>query len=211
MGVAMVAGCIGSSSYEAENSNNTEKFERCDLTIIEYSSLPQDVKAEVDVAFKEGRYTTDGTLFWESITGPNVQALAKNDTYYAPQIKTESGEHILQFEETTPQYDRQRSLRIDNNLEDDPYISITVKNSEGMILEEVGQNISNLSEVAVSDEFGKYTFEIEIGDRWKGTKTTEMGKVTTSIILFVDNDESENISVKLIQPPNYPSRCPWVN
>jgi len=54
-----------------------------------------------------------------------------------------------------------------------------------MILEEVGQNISNLSEVAVSDEFGKYTFEIEIGDRWKGTKTTEMGKVTTSIIYYL--------------------------
>ena len=214
-GTITLAGCIGGNIGD----KTTEKYEECDLMIIYYGLLPSDVQKEVDTAFNKGKYETEGELLWKEVAGPNVQAIKKDDNFYAPNVEREDGVHTLRFEETTPRYAEPQFLRVSNTTNDTLNISITVKDSKKTILEKADFTVEPKSglddhRVPIAREFGEYIFDIEIEGLWSDTIVEELLERYPRPILYIYPDEEssshgEQVSLAKHVDDVGMRRCTW--
>lgn len=213
VGTATVAGCIGRN----ENNKNERKYEECNQRVIHYGSLPEDVKAEVDTAFDEGQYESDGELLWQQVAGPRVEWLLHGGTYYTPQVDVDNGVRTLQFRDTTPQYDSMKYLHIRDVPEIPLDILITVRNSNGAVLEEVNTTIEDRAfdrrpKIPVASEFGTYIIEVTVED-W-GTVTEELALHPNynTMLLEIDKEKEKKPSFSefiTIDPNADKTICSW--
>jgi|GEM_PF-749438 len=214
-GAATIAGCTSERATDDTNEgatddtneratdgdDGTDGYEPCELSILSYARLPEAIKDEVDVALKEGQYATEGELLWSEISGPELEALKKDDSYYTP-IVDRNGvkETTLQFKEITPQYDETITLPIYNSTDKSLEISVTVKDGGRTVLEETDltlqeltdptlderepegesgplkeENLSHDKEIPIGSEYGEYTVEITVEDQETISKAVELG------------------------------------
>ena len=209
VGAATVAGCTG------RDENDERKYEECKLRIIYYRDLPEDVKTEVDTAFDEGQYESDEELLWQQVAGPDVEALKRGETYYSPQVDVDDDVHVLQFEETTPQYDSTKHLTVVGVPEVPLHISFTIKDTEGTVLKEAERTIEEKDsnrKVPVASEFGTYMLEVTVEDWGTVTESLTLGYATDVIQLSIrETDEAESpffVSID-INPAKKKAECPW--
>ncbi|WMT09847.1 hypothetical protein NP511_09505 [Natrinema thermotolerans] len=212
VGAATVAGCTGG----VENDETGRKYEECNLPALQYGTLPEDVRAEVDTAFNEGQYETDGELLWQQVAGPGVEFLKKggpwytpDGTYYTPQVDSDNGVHTLQFEETTPQLDSTKYLHVEDVPE--VPVNITIKYTDGTVLEDhTIEEKDDYPEVPVSNKVGTYLVEVTVKD-W-GTVTEEFGidHFTQELNFGIHRESESSFSVSIQDnPATYPASCPW--
>lgn len=223
VGAATVAGCIGKLNRDENdeqkkpnrNENDERKYEECNRRILNYRTLPEDVKTEVDTAFDEGQYESDEELLWQQVAGPGVEWLLREGTYYAPQVDVDNGVHTLKFEETTPQFET-KYLNVEHDLEEPQDLSITIKaiegNSKRTVLQEdgitIGDGGSN-QKVPIASEFGKYLVEVTIEDF--GTVTREV-RLDPDVTIILNIGKEPNFSAHIVEsrPDELESKCPWV-
>jgi len=199
--------------------------------VLEYWILPEDVEAEVDTAFDEGRYESDEELLWQQVAGPDVQALQRGGrvfekgpdgyeprqerTFYTPQVDVDDGVHVLQFEETTPQYDSTKYLTVDRVPEVPLNVSIVIKETEGTVIEKTELTIEDRTsdpEIPVASEFGTYVVEVTVEDWETVTEKSTLGSSIGVMLLDVsENDEGESpFSVSIAKDPSDGEAvCPW--
>lgn len=209
-GAATVAGCTGG------DEDDGRKYEECDRRFLDYRILPRDVKAEVDTAFNEGRYESDEELLWEQVAGPRLEALARDGSYYAPQVDVENSVHILQFEEITPQYDSTKHLTVIHVPEVPLEISIAIKDTEGEVLDETDLTIEDRDsnqEAPIANEFGTYLVEVTVEDWGSVTEELTLGPFPEPIRLGIigENDETDqrfSVAIESGSDSDY-DPCPW--
>ncbi|QCS44461.1 hypothetical protein [Natrinema versiforme] len=163
----------------------------------------------------EGQYESDEELLWQQVAGPDVEALKRGETYYAPQVDVENGVHTLQFEETTPQYDSTKHLTVPDVSEVPLNISFTIKDTEGTVLKEVDRTIEekdNDRKVPVATELGTYLVEVTVEGWGTVTESVTLEYTTHQVLLNTqENDEAESsFSVSITQnPATTPAKCQW--
>ncbi|MFC6718319.1 hypothetical protein ACFQGT_11820 [Natrialbaceae archaeon GCM10025810] len=134
-----IAGCTENLQSETfgDDSTDQDDYEQCDEEILLFEHLPDDVKTEVETAFEEGEYRTDGELLYEQVASSNVEALRRNDLYWEAHVDERLlpfTKTTLSFTQTTIRYDSTIDLEIRNASEEEWTESILVRNVDEEIL-----------------------------------------------------------------------------
>ncbi|WP_130502038.1 hypothetical protein [Natrinema hispanicum] len=214
MGTATVAGCVGEPNRTGDE-NAEPKYEDCNMRVLHYRILPEDVKTEVDTAFHGGQYESNEELLWQQVAGPRVEVLGRDGSYYAPQVDVDNGVYTLQFEEITPQYDSTKYLTVSEVPEVPLDISITITDAQGTVLEEIDLTIEERhsdQKVPVASEFGTYIMEITVEDWGSVTEELTLASAPEPILLNIrDDDEAKSsFSVQIRSISDQGAfACPW--
>ncbi|MFA9416386.1 hypothetical protein [Natrinema sp. HArc-T2] len=205
----------GTGELADEDEDVGRQYEECNHRILHYRILPEDVKTEVDTAFNQGHYESDGELLWEQVAGPGVEALERDGLHYAPQVNVDNGVHVLHFQEITPQYNSTKYLTVHSVPEAPLELSITVTDTEGIVLEETDLTIQERDsdqKVPVASEFGTYLVEVTVEDWGSVTEELTLGSSPEEMLLAIregdKEDSSFSISIQTSADDGY-AACPW--
>ncbi|MFB1062520.1 hypothetical protein [Natrinema sp. H-ect4] len=217
-GIVTTSGCIG-----GRNNGSGENYEPCNVPVISYLQLPEGVRDEVDIAFDEGQYATRGEFLWKKIDGPELQAIQKEEDYYAPIVDTNGifplKERTLQFEKTTPKYDEPVSLLIYQSIADTLNMTITVEyenefvhKEQNMSIKEEDDYTDSPPKIPIGRRYGEYTLDITTENRGDFAETFEIGgghNTLTPDVLYIQ-EESSDISIDVTRRQfGDPAPCPW--
>ena len=230
----LLAGCVSTTdddsdqSVDTDNSDNETKnkqqhdgkrpsefnppseFEQCRQRILYYSRLPPVIKAEVDIAFADGQYETDGELFWNHIDS-GAEALYY-DGYYEPHVNGEDGSsdgtRTLRFDETT--VTEPLSIVVNTRVEGRYTGWLTVTDQDGSELhdEEFEVTAESHSEIDLGDvELGKYDIQVRIEDHDEANKTLPNDYFDERPIMITIEEDGFRIA----RPPDDGghARCTW--
>lgn len=165
LGTSGFAGCV----------NRLEYLRTCDLPALEYKYLPDDAKEEVDIAFSEGQYATNGKLYYERLLEePEEQALRKNNSYFSANItKEETGAifgtsvvSTLSFEETVPTLDSPKIIDVENKSGNAITIDITIKYANGGVVTDTNGNEIKERTISLEDFGSGSSYEFEVLDKY---------------------------------------------
>lgn len=209
-GVGAFAGCMGNES-DGWGYRTT-----CDRMIIPYWNLPDNARSEVDTAFADGEYETDGNLYYELLLeDTDEQYLVKDRTYYLAEIDETKESSTLQFHETTPSFDSPHPIEITNKTEEILKITFTIGKGDGPILTDIKAHEREVSlrppEVhqtdGIIDEFGTYTVKVAFDDGRSVEEQFGVGREHTAITVAIADDElsvSDNVG-------SDDGTCPWAD
>ena len=177
---AGIAGCLGEVSSDASTEPTSNEWEsgECDAPYVEYDELPAEIATEVDVAFEDGSYETDGSLLYDAAISADTP-LWKDGTPYRHRI--EQGDETVQlvFEELTS-YSSPEDLELRNTTDDSVEVAVTVTDeTDETVLEtdEITVEPDDPHVLAVTGEFGTYNVEVTVGD---GRRETDTWRITPS-------------------------------
>lgn len=167
-GMLAFAGCASETDSDEWNYRTT-----CDRMIIPYRNLPDNAREEVDTAFTEGEYETEGNLYYELLLEDiEQQYLVRDRTYYLAEIDETKERSTLKFRETTPSFESPHPIKIQNETGERLDFTFTIGTGEGSMLTEIKaherQVVLEPEEVyhtdGIIDEFGTYTVRLEFDD-----------------------------------------------
>lgn len=221
-GTATIAGCASTDS-DGWGYRTT-----CELDAFSYRYLPDNAKHEVDTAFSEGSYETEGELYYERLLErPDEQAMRRDDTYYVAEIDRREESSLLgtetvstlSFTETTPTLEPPRPLTIWNSTDETVDIEVTVRYRTGeVVTDERGAKIAGRevtleppdSETASYqvDALDRYTtyevrLEFETGRTESETVTLDRRRSGIDMIIAADGFSDDGFDES-----HWPT-CPW--
>lgn len=211
VGTTTIAGCSGN-----DNSDEWTNPRTCDLPRFYYRYLPEEAKTEVDAAFSEGEYETEGNLYYEMLLEqPQEQALVKDHTYYVADIEAVSRERtVLSFEETTPTLDQPVTFSIRNMLDEQVDFEFTLEYSSGGVVDHVGSprlfrhsvSLDQGEEYSadVLDKLTEYEISFYFEAREDGKEQFSLDRTTIAEVTI----DEDRISITF-GGADGSRRCPW--
>lgn len=180
----------GTAETEDDDELDVEEYEECTAPYVNYEDLPEEIAAEVDVAFEDGVYETDDELLYDRAISDRVP-LWKNDTPYRSAIETDGDTRRLSFEEKTD--GRTRELFLRNSGSKAVTVTATVTDDDGSTVLDEQHDVDpdEESSLSVTEEFGEYEVEVDVDDgpretyRW----TIEAHRIETEEGLYVVLEE----------------------
>ncbi|WP_309138793.1 hypothetical protein [Haloterrigena gelatinilytica] len=189
-----LAGCLGSdapsdSSAPGDDGDPTDdgsteisegELERCHLVSVDYESLPDAIRAEVDAVLEDGRYESDALLFDDAVD-PERSFLVVDDAPYDPRVDADGGTATLELEPVdVVRLPEPAVISVSNGAErdHDVRVELTADDGETVVDETVSLEPGETCELEATDAFGSYEltaraltgheatdeFEFRIGD-----------------------------------------------
>ncbi|MDG5758613.1 hypothetical protein QA600_04590 [Natronococcus sp. A-GB1] len=147
------------------------EYAECNAPFVDYDEVPDYLAAEVDPAFEDGAYETDGELRYRRAVGDGVP-LWKNDGPHDHEGKTRR----LSFERRTA-FASPRDVTVRNETDETIAATVTVTDGgDGELLLEEGTTVApdDWQDVPTVDAFGTYDVAIELEDGRRETKSWEV-------------------------------------
>lgn len=188
-------------------------YEECDAPFVLYDSLPRDVRSEVDSAFDDGTYETDGDLLYDEAVSDDTP-LGRAGTLYGHRVDRDGDVRRLSFEEWAA-YPSPVELAVRNDAAETVHASVRVTDEGGATVFEKGgvalEPDGGSRRFPVTAEFGEYEFEVatETGRRavetWRIGPTSVTGRNYAGTARVSENGiEFDQTSVEYDRPV-----CPW--
>ncbi|ELY63912.1 hypothetical protein [Natrinema versiforme] len=139
-------------------STTTSEFEQCHLVSIDYESLPDAIRAEVDAALEDGRYETENLLFDDAID-PDRSFVVVDDEPYDPRVETDGETRTLELEVTdTVRLPEPAVVRVTDSADraHEVHVELTDDDGETVVGETVSLEPGEERELEATDEFGRY-------------------------------------------------------
>lgn len=133
------------------------ELERCHLVSIDYESLPDAIRAEVDTALEDGQYESDALLFDDAVD-PERSFVVVDDTPYDPRVDTAGERPTLELEATdVVRLPEPAVIRVGNDDDRDHEVHIELTDGDDAIVDEtVSLEPDEECELEATDAFGSY-------------------------------------------------------
>ncbi|WP_290818462.1 hypothetical protein [Halovivax sp.] len=175
----------------------------CTADFVPYVMLPVEVANEVDAAFADGAYETDGELYYDDAVERDAilwyaghdergYALGEGSEYYESRIATEDGTTVLSFEKAAPSLGSRVALILRNRTEEtvDVAVSIAAVDEDRSLREESATVAADSTErVPISSELGDYDVTIDVDDRTARTETLPVTPAGGDTEVQIRNDD----------------------
>lgn len=218
-----IAGCLGSdappdSSAPGNDGDDpsddgsvemTEAgLEQCHLVSIDYESLPDAIRSEVDSALEDGRYESDALLFDDAVDSER-SFLVVDDSPYDPRVDADGETATLELKPVdVVRLPEPAVIRVSNGAEreHDVRVELTADDGEIIVDETVSLEPGERCELEATDAFGRY--ELTARTLTGHEATDEFGfRISDShfdgLVTVGDDGISATQSVAEILP------CPW--
>ncbi|MGQ3413146.1 hypothetical protein ACT4ML_12890 [Natrinema sp. LN54] len=143
---------------DSPKSTTEGEFEQCHLVSIDYESLPDAIRAEVDAALEDGRYETDDLLFDDAVD-PDRSFVVVDGTPYDPRVETNGETRTLELEASdTVRLPEPAVVSVTNSADRDHevHVELTAADGERVVDETVSLEPGEERDLEATDEFGRY-------------------------------------------------------
>ncbi|MFC4439265.1 MULTISPECIES: hypothetical protein [Natrialbaceae] len=215
---AVAGGCLDtvsreSGSPEAGSDDDNVEYAECVAPFVDYDELPDDLAAEVDAAFEDGAYETDGGLPYDQAVNDSTP-LWKDGDSYEHEVERDGERHRLSFERQTA-FSSPRDVSISNDTDESITVTVTVADgTEGeLLVDEVAPvEPDDRERLSTVKAFGDYDVEIELEDGRRETKSWEVSpprhEVADGLFVRITDDEI-SISPEIMVYDYEPCSSQW--
>lgn len=156
---------------EGVDSAEVPEYEVCHFVAIRYRVLPEAIRAEVDAALEDGRYTATSLHFDEAID-PDRSYLVVDDTPYDPVVEDGDEGQTLELHETDViRAPEPRFIYVDNDDDRDHEVQIELTGDETLVDETVTVPAGGSHEIEATDRFGTYELTARVRTGHEATDT----------------------------------------
>ncbi|RQG95120.1 hypothetical protein [Natrarchaeobius chitinivorans] len=163
----------GDAESDDDPRTGERTYDECNAPYVTHDQLPDEIAAEVDVAFDDGEYVTDGELLYEQAIGDGTPLW--KDRPYDHRVETDGETRRLSFEAQT-EYASPRTLELWNDTDESVTATVTItdEDDEAVVDTTFAVEGDERERVDAASRFGTYDVEIELEDGRRETDTWEL-------------------------------------
>lgn len=209
-GITGVAGCLSDTFSETGSRDGEETgYDECTAPYVEYDHLPDEIAAEVDIAFEDGTYVTDGVLLYEQAVSDGTPLWRGGAPYYH-WVERDGDTRRLSFDRQT-EYSSPRDLEITNDTAEPISVTaiVTDENGERVVDEQLDIDPGGRVRREAASRFGTYDVVIELEDGRRETASWDLSAPKVEVVeaLLVSITEEELSIRPLVASYDY-EPCP---
>lgn len=173
----------GSDDGSPDGDESTDGYVECSAPFVDYDDLPDEIAAEVDVAFESGAYETDETPLYDRAVSEGTP-LWTDGAPHDHDVERDGDEWRLSFERRTA-YDSRRELYLSNDTDETVSVTVTITDGEDDPVVDGKQytlDPDDEKHVPAVAAFGEYDVTIELGDGRERTDAWEVAPPRVEIV-----------------------------
>lgn len=205
---ATIAGCLddasnddsspGGNAEDTDDSSNgdesTREYVECTAPFVDYDELPDELAAEVDAAFDDGAYETDGRPLYDRAVSQGTP-LWTDGAPHDHEVEQDGDDWQLSFDRRTS-YESKRTLSLINEVTESVSVTVTIIDEDGNPVVnaksyEVGPD--DREHVPAVAAFGEYEVTVEVDGERENSYTWEVAAPRVEIVegleIWIDEDD----------------------